>query len=99
VGTGLQSLSCPPIAMVMPKVGPSPAQASWISTGTLRSRKITHMRTVRLFPASHVKVRVPSSRNRPNETKPAPIQERQYVRLVHLIGSYNVFNRFAVGCG
>ena len=50
-----------PIAMVMPKVGPSPAQASWVSTGTLRSRKITHMRKVRPFPASHVKVRVPNS--------------------------------------
>ena len=72
VGTGLQSLGCPH------RHGDAQGRAITGSgfldrTGPLRSRKITHMRTVRPFPASHVKVRVPSSRNRPNETKPAPI--------------------------
>jgi len=83
----------------MLKVGVSPAQASWISTFPLRSRKITHMRTVRPFPVSHVKVRVSSSRNRPNETKRAAIPWRQNVRFTHVIGGYDAFNRVAASCG
>jgi hypothetical protein len=73
VGTGLQSLGCPH------RHGDAQGRAI-TGSGFLDLNVPVEIQEDHahadgpLLPASHVKVRVPSSRNRPNETKPAPIQ-------------------------
>jgi hypothetical protein len=73
VGTGLQSLGCPH------RHGDAQGRAI-TGSGFLDLNVPVEIQEDHAhadgppLPASHVKVRVPSSRNRPNETKPAPIQ-------------------------